>query len=333
MHPGRLTLKALLKASCKTDGSACSFAELIPGYRSSYIPSILFFDTLEDTTFCIAVLRNFYNYILRHDVCPEYTADILAARATCDQADEELFTTHTVMKALPGEFNTACSVLFGGYYKYLDFSGGDWGLKAKEKHDAVARASRKAQEKKIFAMAFAAHDFDVKDALEQKIVATEEHVGLEVKQIVPANDSVRNFYKVDVGIHVKLVGKLICTPWEIPNHEEYDLPTSHTTPQRPDSYEFLLEQRTLDKCFIGMKIEADVQELSSGLKFLDHVQAVRCSFYTVLDNETLSGWKEPRFYTREETLARMGKGQGDEDDEVGADDEDADDGASTVAGS
>lgn len=63
------------------------------------------------------VLKNFYNYLLYHDVAPEFEEDILNAREICNVAAKELPILTAVSRALPGSFNQACSTLFDGYYR------------------------------------------------------------------------------------------------------------------------------------------------------------------------------------------------------------------------
>lgn len=38
----------------------------------------------------VGIIRNFLNYLLYHDVCPEYKDQIYAARALCDRASTEI---------------------------------------------------------------------------------------------------------------------------------------------------------------------------------------------------------------------------------------------------
>ena len=59
-------------------------------------------------------MRNFYNYLLHHNVCPEFERQIHAARKVCDLADAELFNVVVANEKLPGPFNTAVSATHGG---------------------------------------------------------------------------------------------------------------------------------------------------------------------------------------------------------------------------
>ena len=55
----------------------------------------------------------------------------------------------------------------------------------------------------------------------------------------------------------------------------------------------LLEDEVLQHCFVGMKMEAYVKDLSIGLEFIDCYEAGYVSFFTWLWNERIRNWKEP----------------------------------------
>lgn len=71
-------------------------------------------------------IKNFLNYLLYHDVCPEYKENINAARVSCDIATKQLWDNHRFVANGPGDFNKACSMLFGGYYFDPDADESDW---------------------------------------------------------------------------------------------------------------------------------------------------------------------------------------------------------------
>lgn len=79
------------------------------------------------------MIRNFLNYLLHHDVCPEYKDQVYAARSLLDQADRELWLCVRAGRSLPGAFNTACSELFGGALGGLWVGDQDWYKKISDK--------------------------------------------------------------------------------------------------------------------------------------------------------------------------------------------------------
>lgn len=58
------------------------------------------------------LIKNFLNYVLMQDVCPEYKNNIISARHVCDTAPTELRYMHELMSQLPGTFNLAARSLF-----------------------------------------------------------------------------------------------------------------------------------------------------------------------------------------------------------------------------
>jgi len=264
---------------------------------------------------------------MHHNVCTEYTDDILAARRVCELADEELVMTYNAIHAsdllcLPGDFNLACSCLFTdkGFNDNLNWAGGN----ASNGYNVLSRGVAT----KLFAMGYAAHaskhesevEKEHSEKIKQQAVADiEEDIGLEVISIEFADSRIKMAYErfqnsPDGKDHqAKPVGVLKCNAWTVPDFAAWDLPADAlANSNETKSYEFWIEDEILRNCFVGMKIEGTVYTMTSGVQFLDRVTAVRCSFYTVLENELMSRWKEPRYYTREEYLERHAKGQDDE---------------------
>lgn len=265
-------------------------------------------------------MRNFYNYIMHHSVCPEYTDAILAARHICDLADNELYQIHKVLRLLPGNFNIACSTILGGRHKDTYSGDSSWNQGA-EADIAVGLSSEQAI--KVFKYGVAAlgtdDDFSSDDPetiqrkiLDHKIISIQHNVGLEVTELIPADPDHIALHNTKRGLGKgQALGKLICRPYTTPNFDTTDLPPNYIDPSslnKEDTvYEFWLEQHILDSSFVGMKLEASVATLSNGLHFLDHVVVVRCSFYTLLYNDflLLTKWKEPVEITREQYMQKI----------------------------
>jgi len=264
-------------------------------------------------------MRNFYNYILYHSVCPEYTDSILAARHICDLADKELYQTHKVLRLLPGNFNIACSTIFGGRHKDTYTGDSSW-LQGDESGIAVGLNTEEAR--KVYKYGVAAlgtdEDFSSGDSdtihrriFDHKSTNIQHNIALEVVELIPADIEHVSLHNTKRGLGKgQALGKLICRPYIAPNFDTTDLPPNYINPsdinEEDSGYEFWLEQYILDTNFVGMKIEASVATLSNGLRFLDHVVAVRCSFYTVLYNDflLLVKWKEPVEITRDEVMQK-----------------------------
>lgn len=279
------------------------------------------------------VIENFYRYLNYHNVCPEHTADINLARRVCVTAEHELTDTHRLQRLLPGPFNTACSRLFGGAQQQL-YGGEQAWQKANQNNGGgtfdPGQSDTKARQ--TFMTGMVSLDLDIASKLspsgnsritqEEEVVKVESDVGMEVMSILPPSDETVAFYE-ELGADLSPIGKIVCKPWVSPGFGDWDLPPG-VSPEMPTSetYTIYLERDMLNLCFKGMKLEGNVHTLACGLQWLDAVIGVRCSFYTAMENELVKGWKEPRYWTRDEWLQRSAKlaetGQADDEDDDGA---------------
>ncbi|KAI9821524.1 MAG: hypothetical protein M1826_000646 [Phylliscum demangeonii] len=103
---------------------AVDFEGVAKCFLSSRFPAYFDFDTPEQIRSSVHILRNFLNYVLYHHACPEYEDQVRAARAVCDRADHELVATKAFSVHGPGDFNVACSTLFGGHHQGMYYTGG-----------------------------------------------------------------------------------------------------------------------------------------------------------------------------------------------------------------
>ena len=272
------------------------------------------------------MLRNFYNYLLHHEVCPEYRKDILAARNLSEKAEKELLATNRALGLLPGDFNVACSSLFGGQYHGLHAGSRSW---MKESEAATIRLGLSEQRiVQVFkfgiaqyaseAMFDTAHSEKTRnDYLTWHIVKTEEGIGLEVSCVIRADVETQEIYNQSPG-KLKSLGKLKCRAWTPPDFAQDDLPPGVSSAQPQQDYELYVEDEVLAWLCSGTKLEATVCTLSSGLQFFDSVRSVKCSFYKPLENDMVLKFREPRTITRDEQLAREQAGEADDDEGGGA---------------
>jgi hypothetical protein len=174
------------------------------------------------------VLKNFYNYLLYHDVAPEYEQDILKAREVCNVAAKELPILDKASRGLPGRFNKACSTYLGGYQASIRIAD----PKAEWVHpdDDLGLSDRQANE--IFRTGFVAHCADEQmvklEALGQdRPKAVNRHeTGLEVVAIEFADEQAKRVYGSDdiKGTYLdKPTGVLRCVYWKAPNQAPMDL--------------------------------------------------------------------------------------------------------------
>ncbi|KAF2631273.1 hypothetical protein BU25DRAFT_418872 [Macroventuria anomochaeta] len=247
------------------------------------------------------VLRSFYNYLRYHRVCPEYDEQLQAALKMCETAERELIKVDAAGLALPGDFNTSASTLFGGSHAGLFTGDKTWAQDAQKEGIDVNEIGVREQEARIkFSTGIAAlgtdEQQDLLGATDLKIVKSES-TGLEVTAINLPDDITREIYSTQSEVvrnklgHLKPLGKLMCRVWYADDCDEWDLPKDkypNGKPHKVDQgreFEFWVEESVLNECFIGMKIDASVITLEGGIIILDEVKQTHCSFYTWLPNE------------------------------------------------
>jgi hypothetical protein len=218
------------------------------------------------------VIRNFLNYVLQHEVCPEYVDDVMAARKLCGQAEEELRAISQLSMKLPGSFNVALSTLFGGIYFCRNQP---W------EEDPTGMTTDEA--KVIFEKGVQA-------------LLAQGHVWKEANIVVNSSSV---FYKVTAVEYPATKGGMLgafrCKVWEGLGLDEYDVP--YKKPRNAKEEIFYVDIEIIELIHVGMKMEMMVRLLDSGFKFFD-TAAFFCSFYTYLENEKMMDYKEPVPNTR-----------------------------------
>jgi len=186
------------------------------------------------------LLTNFYNYILHHDVCPEYRNDILAARAICQVAVDELPKVVQVREMLPGSFNIAISTLTNGRYSGINSLGQSWTEHSSWQANGVDMTNEQARVI-LFTGLCAFADEKVVDTIDNagsiddwlpRIIPMEEKsdLGFEVAEIRRPDQEVLDLYKEqqklvkDRDVDLTPLGTVICKSWSVPSLVEYDLP-------------------------------------------------------------------------------------------------------------
>ncbi|PUU75857.1 Argonaute complex, subunit Arb1 [Tuber borchii] len=275
------------------------FPFVVRGFLSHRVPYVLGYTEVAHLELAAQVVRNFLNYIIYHNVAPEYGDSINEAIRICDMAEKELALCRHTSHRLPGNFNMACSTLFGGHYAGMKDETQTWdtltppiGLTIKEATDifnACVQARGTSEQKEA--------------GLNVEITKA-EYMGMEVIGIIfpnlerkrgkdevkaeepegskaNANENGNPTAKPYEATGLKALGRLLVKPWT-PDDE---------LPPETDLVEFdiWIELEVLQFCFTGMHLEAKVHRLSSGIFWIDSVTAVQCSFYIQLDPPEKAG--------------------------------------------
>ncbi|KAL8852719.1 MAG: hypothetical protein Q9198_011013 [Flavoplaca austrocitrina] len=96
------------------------FVACAKAFFSSRVPQLYYLssaNSVKDVKAKTDIIRNFLKYLLHHDVCPEYKSQVIAACDICNLTDQELPKTMKAQSYFPGDFQTACSEIFGGIYQ------------------------------------------------------------------------------------------------------------------------------------------------------------------------------------------------------------------------
>ncbi|KIY01849.1 uncharacterized protein Z520_01987 [Fonsecaea multimorphosa CBS 102226] len=302
----------------ETSVYAVDFLGCVKGFLSRRVKNCLGLDTEDEVNMICTTLERFLDYLLQHDVCPEYHEDVLAARALCRKAAPELWDMYEATRRLPGEFNIACSSIFDGSYS-RDYDGETWwgdpntdgpvfvGLKPEEAQQIVKFGVAGAAAEEIYAAFLSGVQGTSPKMLE--VVDTHERTGFEITRLEPPTRECERIYTT-YSQHFRPVGRVYAKPWKNPDAAPEDLTPSEqqehallSTSSISSSdhlqdggieYVFFIEA-ILQSCLrVGTKIEATVRTLGCGIMFFDEVLNVYPTFDEFLVNELMVGWKSPK---------------------------------------
>ncbi|KAI0458771.1 hypothetical protein F5B21DRAFT_405662 [Xylaria acuta] len=266
------------------------FEAVVKGFLSRTITDWYMYDE-EAVRLAADLVKNFLNYVLMHDVCPEYKSNIISARNVCDIAPTELRYMHELVFRLPGIFNVAARSLFcEGGVKDLD---DDENYEALVVFRLTALLSPLSEEAKQSREQILAHE----DPTAIKVISTTEQtyqvLGIErprhrdKKTIIEQLTAMKLNVKLSAAGCLRVAPTIIAHGWgNMPRPEEVDFGNAKEV-------EFLLEDELLAMFEVGMKIHMTVCELNIGLRFIKEVHDLRVSFDTFLPQYLMTDWKDP----------------------------------------
>ena len=204
-------------------------------------------------------------------------------------------------RVLPGEFNTACSEIFGGSLRGLYVGDQKWA----EEFDTSNVGISHQMAQRVFRTGLIARAseaslrlFKKQDDANKIKIMSEVETGLEITELIPAEEEVLEFYQSPHGKDLKPLGRLRAKTWYYPGAPDEDLTeeeerAARSAVKKVKEYELWVEDYVLEKCFVGMKFITVIKELSFGVRYFDALLGLYCSFYNVLPNEEIIGWREP----------------------------------------
>ncbi|KAF8437354.1 Argonaute complex, subunit Arb1 [Terfezia claveryi] len=246
------------------------FEYVVKVFLSHVIQQVFCLHTEEDLLLGIKTIRNFLNYVVFHNVAPEYSSNIFKAISICTLAEKELLFCNAANGKLPGLFNTCCSALFGGHYLnlYEDDQATTWEGKSSSNHPSLGIPRDIAQRHYLECIAKIGTPEQIAADVEGVKLVRQDAIAFEVLSI--------DLPKSGAGGSREL-GSLYAKAWV---YEGERMP-KHGLPE--EGWKLWVEKDIGIYLFVGVKVQAVVYTLSNGLFYLDTVTALSPSYYTYLE--------------------------------------------------
>lgn len=285
------------------------FLDTMKAFLSRRAPVMYTLDNQDQVGIVTRTLERFMDYLLQQEVCPEYYQEILSTRNLCRGAYLDLWNCAEAQRWLPGDFNIACSTLFGGKYSrgydgethWVDLKPGESvfvGFTPEKATQIVGFAIAGAATEDVYAKYYEIYSDDEENF---EVVETIRDHGFEITKIEPATKECLDLYKTNTTEYLP-VGRIHAKFWFNPDTPPDDLtpeerscitrlPSTNTVSE----YVFFVESTTiLPLLAVGQKVEATICKLNCGVWFLDEVFRVSPAFDTWIENELMLGWREPK---------------------------------------
>lgn len=293
---------------------AIDFLGCMKAFLSRRASDIWGLETHEKIIEVTTTLERFMDYLLQHDVCPEYQQDVTTTRNFCRTAASELSACHEAKRRLPGDFNFACSTIFGGESARGYDGINSFAPETSGSATFVGFTREVATHIINFAIAGQAPEriyqqhMSLLAARNLVVAETREDAGFEITCLEPPTPDTLDIYSTQARDY-RPVGTVYAKPWVNPELPPLDLPdpASPHQPSHPsnphqsaqqeeeEEYHLLIEQATMLHLRVGMKVEGSLHRLASGLWFLDRFIDLYPSFDAYLPNELMIGYKKPRW--------------------------------------
>ncbi|OQO09481.1 hypothetical protein B0A48_04881 [Cryoendolithus antarcticus] len=250
------------------------------------------------------ILRNWFKYLLHHNVFAEYTDQLEESITILDEIEREFPLMAKASKSLPGVFNIAASIAMNGSatascVKQESYEDDDF----KPDISADAMVFTKQDARTIFLTGIVAYgtqsqidraEAHVTDLTNLRVVWEDDDVHLEITEISLLSDADATTQDLFQGLGhtiVPALGKMTCKRYEKPNFSDRE--------PAPDwdgheTFEFIVDEKTLYNCYVGLKFDAVVKELEMGILWIDHLYYCDGSFYKWCWNEIVMDQKKAK---------------------------------------
>lgn len=275
------------------------------GFLSYRVSAIYYFSKREDVELITTTIERFMDYLMQLDVCPEHKDQVLATRNFCRGATDELWHTRQAQQWLPGDFNVACSTLFGGNYGKMYDGKTYWGeiqpgesafvgFTPEQATQIVGYAIAGAADDKVYTKyAESMEDGNGADLDTVKIIRDE---GFEIMDIQSPTTECKDMYKRNTD-EFRPVGRVIARSWKIPFSPPDDLTEEEKAAihaSKPEVYIFFLEEIVQQYLSVGQKVIATIRQLNCGAWFFDEFSNVYPNYELWTANDLVEDYKAPR---------------------------------------
>lgn len=274
------------------DEGYVSFSEVVQVYLGKVFVYSARFISLQDFLAAPDLIDSFLRYLQIRNVCPEFSDDLIKARLLTTQAKEELPRCKRVSNLLPGEFNMALGILFGGEVESGLVTSGNEPLSKndneaiKGKEDDVVFPEFQAWaagDSKMMALMNSFLDDVVgmkpvdarriagsmiSDINAEKVVKSQDKMLVKIKHITdsPTDKNTSGFTAPTDGLELVKV-----------TVAEYDEDLEKTSDEVV--FDLYFEKDITTEFLVGMVLVASVRQLTSGLWYLVRGYLVCPSFY------------------------------------------------------
>lgn len=263
------------------------FEGITKAFLSRTIPGIYMYDEILIRK-AADLVKNFLNYVLMHDVCPEYTSDIMAARNLCDLGPLKLRSVYELHRDLPGKFNLASSSLFRD--REIDK------IDVNENFEKLVMLRLTIMFSPLLSEETRKKFVNEEDPTTIYVTKEKEETYKVVDVVRPHKQHIlaveKELEKNGYGGKAKPAGILKLKPSVIdfgysnaPRPDEMDASDAEVE-------EYLVEDELLAKFEKGMKVKAVVCELSVGIRFIHQLKDLRVSFDLFLPQMLMENWKD-----------------------------------------
>lgn len=260
-------------------------------------------ETQDEIKICTGTMKNFFTYLLYHNVCPEHTEDLEEARKSCDRCEKELWMSHQLVHHDgPGHFNRACSMLFGGYYFDAVDDLDAWG----NVRWAGSEVFTRDMARKVIKYAIAINGDDrmtrkfkcLAELDDFPVTLIQDIDGFEIISMEYPSEEARAYYR-ELAPDLVPVGKIKAKEFRDPSRGPYDLTPSEKIDWDAGlapayTFEFFIEAPLLDLMLPRMKFITNVYKTNFGMHYYDEVLNVLPSNYLFLYNDWMMEYKEPK---------------------------------------